>query len=167
MKTYSTGFVNEMVTFVDLTPQLGAFTPCLFVYFRDLMEIDISGCKSIDPCLFVDCIAACQNLRKIEMISCTQFNQYHIVNMLQDKPKLKYFESSKGSNINFTNAYRMLSSLPSLEFLNFDPQEIFEQIDDWSNLFRIFRNVHFGINIMRFFPFYGKYVRNPALDSEM
>ena len=156
-----------MLTYVDLTSQIGPFTPCILVYFSDLQELDIGGCRSIDPSLFVDCIVVCTKLRKLVLTSCTQFSQYQIVKVVRNKCHLEYLEASNTSDINYANAYLILSHVPQAQFVNFDPHKIFNEIDDWTNLFRIFHYVHFVVNIMRFFPFYGKYLTHDLHESEV
>ena len=166
LKYYSTGFVHNMVTFVDLMPVIGTFTPCLLIYLHTLHELDVSGCTDIDNCLFVDCICACTNLKKLDIVRCIQFTQYDIVWMVPNIRKLQYFDFSKACDIEYAHAYSVLATLQQLDFVNFDPKNIVNEYEDFRRLIRMFRNVHFGINITRFFPYSGRYLRQDMLSSE-
>ena len=144
-----------MLTFVNLTAQLGPFTPTLLIYHSHLQELDISGCTDIDATLFVDCIGACKDLKKLCMSSCKQFTQYHILKFVSTVPKLSYFEFANTSEISYCNALAILGNLHMLESINFDPMDIANNVQAFRNLMRIFRKVNFGVNIVKHYPLYG------------
>ena len=158
--------MDGQVTFVDLTPQLGEFSPCILIYFPQLLELDITGCRGIDSELLNDCIGACSNLQRLEMRGCKQCSQHIIVQIVRKLPNLVYFDASNAGHINYVNAYNILCHLPKLNMANFTPQEIFEQLDDWTNLYRTFRDVHFGVNIMMYLPNYGRNLRLDLLPED-
>ena len=114
MNIYSTGFIDGMVTFVNITPQLGFFTPSILIYFPQLAELDISGYKDIEPSLFTDCIGACSNLKKLVMIGCLQFQQYHIVRFASTVKELNYLDAQNCGEFTYANAYAVLATLQSL-----------------------------------------------------
>ena len=159
MKIYSTGFIDGVLTFVNISPQVGSFTPTLLIYFPQLSELDISGCKGIDQSLFTDCIGACSHLKKLVMTGCIQFQQYHIVRFASTVKKINYLDAENCGEFTYANAYAILATLQDLRMLHLNPQDIGEQLQKWSNLFVLFRRVHFGINITRHFPFNGNYLR--------
>ena len=94
LKTYSSGFVNGVFLFANLTAQLGPFSPTLLLYFPQLKELDISGCIQIDSGLFCDCIAACTSITKISMKNCSQFSQYQLSLFVRKTRKLRFLECS-------------------------------------------------------------------------
>ena len=104
MKTYSSCYVNGMMMFVDLTPQLGVFSPSILIYFANLQELDISGCNSIDPEMFIDCLVACKFLKKLVMVRCTQFTQHQVVKMVQNIRAVTYLDASECCMVNYVNA---------------------------------------------------------------
>ena len=164
MKVYSTGYVDGMLTFADITPQLGEFTPSLLPYFDNLLELDVSGCIKIDSNLFTDCVVACVNLNKLVMKACTQFSQYQIAKFVSNLKSLEYLDVSNGPEFMYFNGYVILSNSNKIRFLNLDPE--FKDVIQWKCLFVIFHQVHFGVNITRFFPHNGQYLRHEAKLSE-
>ena len=153
LKTYSTGYVDGILTFVNLTNQLGQFTPCVLIYYPNLEEIDVSGCVTIDPTLFADCIGACKQLKKLIMTGCRQFSQYSFVKMMGTVKSIVYLDISNTSEIEYCSAYAILSNLQKIERINFDPADISTRLNDFKHLLALFHNVHFGVNVVRFFPF--------------
>ena len=150
---YSTGFVDTIVTCVDLTEQLGIFCPCILIYFPNLKELDITGCISIDSELFTDCLPACTNLQKLLMKSCLQFSEYKIVKIATQVMTLEESDVANTSPLSFWNFYVICSTLQSLRTMDFTPKNI-SHLHEFKCTIGIFCNVHFGINIMRYFPFY-------------
>ena len=158
MKIYATANVDGIIDCMDLSPQLGKFKSSFLVYFPELTELGISGCGKIDPQLFTDCIAHCGNLEKLVMTGCKQFSEYKIVKIASQVRNLRYFEVSNTSEVSYWNAYSICATLQKLKWINFYPKNT-NHLHDFSRIIRIFRNVHFSNNIMRMFPFSGRYVR--------
>ena len=127
LKTYSTGFVNGMVTFVDITPQIGIFTPSILIYFRQLQELNISGCVNIDAVLFVDCSVTLENLIKLIMRACYQFSQYLIVKTGAHHAKLEYFDFVGCCEITHSNLYTLcLVVCHSFSALTLNPKTLWK-----------------------------------------
>ena len=161
------GFVNDVFTkFVPLTPEVGPFTAAVLIYFQDLQELDISCCQKIDANLFCDCIVACKQLKKLIMVGCKQFSEYQVVKFVPNLPMLRYFDLSKCAQITYCSAYVILSNLHCLQKINMEPKDILQIRDSWKNLIRIFRDVHFGVDVMRYFQHYGISIRMPAYPVE-
>ena len=165
MKIYSTRFIDGMLTFVNITPKLGYFSPTILLYFPELLQLDISGCKGIEPSLFTDCIGSCVNLKKLVLKGCNQFQQYHVVRFSSSVKQLSYLDAENCGEFTYANAYALLATLQHLEMLHLNPQDIGDQLIKWKHLFVLFRRVHFGVNITKHFPFNGNYLRLDAADE--
>ena len=155
-----------MLTFVDMTTQLGPFTPAVLIYFAHLQELNISGCVTIDPCLFTECVGACVELKKLSMKSCVQFTQY-LVKISRQVQNIEYLHCTGSCEITCVNAFCILSNLPRIMFVNFSPN-ITNNLIDWKQLVIRFNSVQFGIELMGKFPFNGARLRyDDIYDNEM
>ena len=164
MRTYGTGFVKGMVTSVDMTPVIGLFAPSILIYFHELNELDVSGCKEFDATLFVDCIASCVNLKKLIMTGCDQFIQSYLLSMLQAIKSVEFLEISRVTKLDYATAYVIMATLKKLTFINFDPRYMQSEYKDFLRLLRTFSKVHFGNNLLIFFPNIETFVNR--LDTE-
>ena len=133
----------------------------------ELQELDISGCRAIDANLFVDCIAACTNLRKLEMKACSQFTQYHMIKLVVNLKQLRFLEFSNTQDVSVCNAHAILANMQKLEKVNFDPKTSPHELQGFKQLMAIFRNIHFGNNITRHFPFNARYVCRTSISDEL
>ena len=152
---------QEIPVEFEITGHIGSFSPILFIYLREIAEIDVSGCRSIDSDLFVDCIIFCENLKKIEMRSCWQFEENDFVKMLPKMRKLSYVDIAKCCKITSVSALYIAASMCQVLWLNFDPKDAKSNVSDWEILLRNFPEIHFGHNVRVHMPFYGNNWRIP------
>ena len=155
-----------MKTFVDIMSQIGVFTPTLMIYFPQIQEIDISGCVMINPALFIDCLVAVQNLKKLLLVGCIQFNQYSLVKISVHMKNLTYLDVVHCCEIHHVNLYCILSNLNKLQFINLSPRDALKDIEYFKEIIRIYRDVCFGRNILMYFPNYGSQLHLPMFDEE-
>ena len=113
---------DESTVELDVTSQIGKFSPTLFVYLTNIHEINIHGCRFINAELFVDCIVSCKNLNKLIIISCSQFNEIHIVRMLPELKCLRYFDMDKSNELSFIGAFWVLSVSPNIQCIISSPK---------------------------------------------
>ena len=161
------GHVNykEELLEINLTPNFGGFVPEHLVYFKNIVQIDISGCTEIIATLFVDCIATCRNLRIFSMTGCIQFSEKNMQKIFNQLPELEQIDCTSCADVTFATAYNIISPLKKLLGINLEPKFARAEYEDWKRLVQIFRFVTFGHSIMRIFPHYGMYVRF-GLDQE-
>ena len=140
---------------IDITHRVGLFSPTLFMYLTHIQHIDISGCRYIDPGIFVDCLVFVNRLAKLQMNGCLQFKEVHFIRMLPLMGNLKYCDISGCTELSFDAAYWLLSHMKAILMINFDPKNPVEDVDYWEILLRTFTWVHFGHNVRVCMPHYG------------
>ena len=155
--------VNKLGTLLqfDISDHVRQFNSTLFVYLTNIQEIDVHGCRFLDPNLFVDRIVFVRNLKKLIMRSCTQFNEMHFIKMLLELLHLLYVDLASCQQISFDVALCLTSELPQLMFINFEPKNSKEDVCYWEMLLRTFNKVHFGHNVRVCMPHYGNIWRLP------
>ena len=94
------------------------------------------------------------------MMACVQFTQYKIAKFVKYIPNLSYFDFARSTDTTFASAFCIASTLKKVELLNFSPAFISEQYQDWKRLVIIFQRIHFGVDVMRFFPLNGQGMRS-------
>ena len=146
---------------LDITHRIGIFKSTIFVYLNNITQLNINGCRFIDADLFVDCIILVQNLQKLEMTCCVQFNEMHFLRMLPKLPKLSYVDLAKSSEISIDVAVCIMTDMNNLMFINFDPKKAKEHVGFWESLLRVLKHVHFGHNVRVCMPHYGNYWHMP------
>ena len=154
LKTNSDEFLE-----IDLSEKINSFSPVLLVYLTDISHLDFSGCRSIDGDLMADCLVFCQGLQKLEMANCRQFSEKHFSIMLPKLQSLKYADFASCAEISFTGAFWIISEMPNLLCINFDPLNATSDVFDWEVLLRHFTLVNFGHNVRCQMPFYANYWR--------
>ena len=150
---------------LDVSKELGVFNPFLILYIRNIRSIDISGCRFLSPSNFMDCVVVCSNLQKIMMRSCTQFSEHQLARMLSKLKNLHYVDIDRCVELSFASAYWIVSSLQSLQMINFVPGNSRIELVDWKRLYNIFYAVSFGISFTRILPHYGAYVCGPEVEE--
>ena len=146
---------------IDVTPRMGRFLSTIFVYFNHIKEIDISGCRFIDPDLFVDCSKFVNNLQKLEMMNCQQFQEFHFLTMGIHFQSLAYLDVASCSEISFNGAFGIINEMTGLLFFNFEPKNAKEDVLFWEKLLCTMRHIHFGHNVSACMPFYANFWRIP------
>ena len=149
---------------MDITSMIGIFTPSSLIYFPQLQALDISACLNMDHSLFVDCINSCLNLNEFTMIGCNNFTVSQMVKMFTHLTKLQSVDCTQATPLMFCDAYTIISSLPALRIINFEPKNTDIELQDWKRLVAIFLNVQFGHSVMRIFPKYGQELRHDIAD---
>ena len=168
MFTTAQVLINASLQEIELTPTIGSFEPTILVHMTTLSKLDISGCTSIDSCLFIDCVQYCQQLQEISLRACTNFTDKQIVRILINLKHLEIVDCTNTVPMLFCNVYTIVCSLSNLRRINMEPRnEVFE-LTDWKKIVSTFLNVSFGHSIMRILPEYGRYLRVPYdhLDEE-
>ena len=153
---------NDCVMDWDISEHMNGFNSMFLIYMKDIREIDISGCSAIPTLNFIDCIGACQNLKILKMKACMQFTELHLMQMLPQLKRLNYLCLEECQEISFPVAFWIVSSLPQLLNIDFEPKNREIELKDWKRFFHTFFRVQFGIAFRRILPNYGLYVRLPA-----
>ena len=151
---------------IDITEKIQLFSPLILVYLTNISQLDISGCRFIDPNLLVDTVIFCTGLKKLEMQFCSQFQEKHFVLMLPKLQDLLYADFHSCDEISFAAAFWMLSEMDEIQCINFDPQNPVADVNDWEIILRHFTMVHFGHNIRCKMPFYGNHWRMAQGEDE-
>ena len=137
----------------DMMPKLGMFHPCQLVYFSQLTLIDISGCTTVVPQDFIECIQICQRLINLNMSGCYQFHEYQMVRMLCELKTLQIVDITGTKKLLYVSAYRIVTSLLSLKHLSLDPKFPTEEGFNWRWLITDVKNrLRFGEDVMAYFP---------------
>ena len=74
---------------------------------------------------------------------------------------LNYLDMESCQEVGFAVAYWIMSSLPELRNINFEPANPVVEQKDWMRLYDIFLNVKFGHAFTQILPSRGNYVRLP------
>ena len=144
---------------MEISDEIGGFNAMFLIYLRDIAELDISGCVSIPALDFIDCVVACSNLKLLNMRGCKQFADLHLMQMIPKLSNLGSLCLEECQEIGFPVAFWILSSLPNLFMIDFEPRNPEVEIKDWRRLFHTFFRVHFRVSFRHMFPNYGDYVR--------
>ena len=137
---------------VDLVEKIGNFKCQFLLYISNLIDLDVSGCTSINTQEFSEMVVACCNLERISLKGCIQFTQMSMLNIISRLPRLRSVDLEGCSEFHMQVAYWMISSLNNLEVINFEPANPVSDIVDWKRLFQKFVMVNFGVRFTRVLP---------------
>ena len=129
---------------IDWTPTLGFFEPFTLMYFQNIVHLDVSGCNTMNPADFVDCIQFVPRVQTVVMDSCNQFSQYHFVKLFAQIRNCENISLVQCQMLPFTPVYCILASLKCPKFLDFEAANIDGEKKDWRQLIAIFFKVKFG-----------------------
>ena len=146
---------------LNVTEDIGQFSPFLPLYLRTIKQIDISSCRSFSAKDFLESIRACENLKELSLQGCKQFTQWHFTNYASEMKQLQYLDLENCCSFVYGSAFIMCSKLQDLRFFEFDPANIIVEIREWQYLFRTFFRIEFGYAFRHILPNQGFYPRAP------
>ena len=153
--------VNNAVE-IDISRRVSPFKPTLFLYMWNIRHLDVSGCTSIDPDLFSECVVSCKNLQELDMISCPQFNEMHLVKMSPNMQNVCYLDVQSCNEMSFDAIFSIIMEMQHLLCINFDPKNPVCDILYWELLLWHFKNIQFGHSVRCKMPHYGNWWRIPG-----
>lgn len=131
-----------------MSEKLGKFDQLQLVYFSNLTFIDISGMTFINPQDFMESVMACNNLKELHFKECIQFHECQIVKMLCGLKFLEIVDGTRSREMQYINAYMIITSLKKLQVINLEPKVPNPEIKNWRWLVRNFQGITFGHSIM-------------------
>ena len=153
MRTFCQTEVHGVLCHNEVTEIVGDFKVEMLPYLQDLIELDVTGCVMLNANEFSDYIQSCSKLTALFMSSCTQFRKHHLIDFIPNLSDLEIIDISQSGQLDFTAVYEIVSSVPNLQFLNFEPEGIMQDRFKWREFVRdFFGQIEFGMSVMRFFP---------------
>ena len=151
LRTVIVAEVDETLVLVEISSVVGDFTSDMLPVFKDIKEVDISGCKEIDPDEFVQNILQVQKLQKIVLTGCSQFQEYHLVEFL---PYMDCLQDVQIRGCDFMSSeivVELLENMCSIVHFDFDPRHFNADIQCWQYIEQKWDSVSFGIGFLKFF----------------
>ena len=135
---------------VDISKIYGGTNSAVIQKMVNLESIDISFCCDIDASDFANGLIGCMKLKKVEMVGCKQFTEYHLVDICTSLPKLEYFDGRGCSGLQYCNANVILTNARNLAVFKVNMKYPDYEKKDWAKLKGRFLHVHFGEQIEKF-----------------
>ena len=99
------------------------------------------------------------------MSGCVQFSQMHLVKVIKVVRTLEIADFTSTQLVSHSTLDDMLCIGLSLQMISIDPDYFVKDHKLWENIVVKYRNIHFGCNLMRLFPYNGQYLRIEHDDS--
>ena len=144
---------------VDITDIYGGFSRMIMAKMDDIFRVNISGCDNLNPSEFTEAILGCLKMERLDMVGCTQFTEYNIVDICTSLPNLVHFDARQCSGLQYANANIILCNLRQLKIFKVEMKYPEYERKDWCKLKMTFPDVHFGEDIEEFLQ-YGKHAAN-------
>ena len=96
---------------VNLTPIYGGFNSYVMSVMKDLVDMDVSGCRKLNTDDFVESIVDAFKVEKLNISGCTQFTEQQIIDICTCLPNLVSVDATGCTGLQFANALTILCNI--------------------------------------------------------